>query len=208
MTVFDTLTEGAVIRISEIKSCCVALNQSLNDCRIHLCSTHLFALESLVGALSHYCRGEAFNKSERTGLHPSGKASVPSQSDPSLDSQMGESLIALTHPPALSVPHLSREGSPHQGAEKETWAGSFGLKMRWEWVNCAVRLMLKDYSSVQRAAAALCTGSPRKSIPEQCLGWRLETEGTWRICTTPSMEKTFNLRKIRLSQLPLTRVPV
>lgn len=115
---------------------------------------------------------------------------------------------SLSHILLLSVSHLSREGSPHQGAEKETWSGSFGLKMRWEWVKCAVRLTLKDYSSVQKATAALCTGSPRKSIPEQCPGWRLETEGTWRICTTPSMEKTFNLRKIRLSQLPLTRVPV
>lgn len=104
--------------------------------------------------------------------------------------------------------HLSREGSPHQGARKETWSGSFGLKMRWEWVNCAVRVMLKDDSSMQKATAALGMGSPRKSIPKQCTGWRLETEGMWRICTTPLIEKTFNLRKIRLSQLPLTRVPV
>lgn len=104
--------------------------------------------------------------------------------------------------------HLSREGSPHQGAVKEPWSGSFGLKMRWEWVNCAVRVMLKDDSSMQKATAALFMASPRKSIPEQCTGWWLETEGTWRICTAPSIEKTFNLRKIRLSQSPLTRVPL
>lgn len=91
--------------------------------------------------------------------------------------------------PVSLLSHLSREGSPRQGAEKETWSGSFGLKMRWEWVNCAVRVVLKDDSSMQKATAALCMGTAKKSIPEQCTGWWLETEGTWWICTTPSIEK-------------------
>lgn len=95
-------------RLYEIKSFCVALNWSLNDCRVHLCSTHSFALESLVGALSPHFHGG----SVRTGPHPSGKASVPSHSDHSLNSQMGESLIALTHPPGLSVVSHQQGGLP------------------------------------------------------------------------------------------------
>lgn len=207
MTVFGTLAEGAMRRISEIKSCCVTLNQSLNDCRVHLCSTHSCALESLVGALGPYSMGRHLTSQWELA---------------SILQERCQSLLILTTAwtvrwvKASSLLHilliswlslLSREGSLQQGAE-ETWSGSFSLKMRWEWVNCAVRVMLKDYNSVQKATAALCMGSPRKSIPEQCPGWWLETEGTWRICTTPSIEITFNLRKIRLSQSPLTRVPV
>lgn len=161
-----------------------------------------------LGCLSLLFHGEAVNKSMSSGLCPSGKASVP-YSDHSLPSQRDKaSLPPLSTLLVSRLSPLSREGSPHQGAEEGTWSGSCGLKMKWEWVNCAVRAMLKDDSSVQMSAAALRRGSPRKSIPQAV--HRL-TVGNWRNMTdlhNSLGRKTFNLRKIRSSQLPLTRAPV
>lgn len=71
-----------------------------------------FAQESLVGVLSPYLHREAFTKSVRIGLHPSGKASVPPHSQQSLDSPMGESLITLPCPPGLWVVSSQQGGLP------------------------------------------------------------------------------------------------
>lgn len=116
--------------------------------------------------------------------------------------------LPLQPPPGLSVVSSQQGGLP----SSRCWEGDM---IRIIWFRNEMRMgelcCQRGAEGWQQRAEGNCSpvhGITKEIQPRAMHRLMAGNGGTWWICTTPLIEKTFNLRKIRLSQLPLTRVPV